>query len=120
MNKYKVLIALSILIISFFVFRYFYLGNPRLILTNVDNSTIDSVYVQVTGNNYFIQKIEPGKAKTIRVNPLSDSDIVVFTQNREYEIVIGIYLDRASAGGYIKAKITGDSLVSFEHKRGVL
>jgi len=119
-NKVKILIGVSILIVTFLIFRYYYLGNPRLILTNVDNRSINSIQVQVTGNNYFIPEISPGDTKTIRVNPLSDSDISIFTQNKENEIIIGIYLDKASTGGYIKAKITRDSLVSFEHKRGVL
>ena len=118
--KFKIFLVFLVLTSIFLVFRYYYLGNPRLIITNTDDVSVDSIHVQLTGNSYFISEIDPRETKTIRLNPLSDSDVAIFTQNREYEIIIGINLDRASTGGFIKAEITRDSLVSFEHKSGIL
>ncbi len=118
--KFKIFLVFLVLTSIFLVFRYYYLGNPRLIITNTDDVSVDSIHVQLTGNSYFISEIDPRETKTIRLNPLSDSDVAIFTQNREYEIIIGINLDRASTGGFIKAEITSDSLVSFEHKSGIL
>lgn len=121
-KKNTLITVLTILIIGggYLIFRYYFLGNPRLILENVGTNDIHNIEVAVSGNSYLIKKITQGKQKTIRVDPLTDSDIKLIMKNGNDTLTIPIYLDRASTGGYIQAKITSDSLIDFKYKRGFL
>ena len=123
MNRLPYSIVFSILIflvIGFILIEYYWLGNPRLYLTNVGKSSIDSIEVVVSGNTYNIGTLPSGSTKMIRVDPLTDSDIKLHISNTNKTLIINTYLDRASTGGYIEASITQDSLISFTHKRGLL
>lgn len=119
-NKLLLTLFLILLVISYLFFRNQFLGNPRLILNNVGVTNIDSIHVVVSGNTYLLENLSKGGKKTIRIDPLTDSNIILFTENKKNKIIINTYLDRASTGGYIKAKITQDSLVYFKHEVGFL
>ncbi|MDR9419251.1 hypothetical protein [Gracilimonas sp.] len=81
---------------------------------------IDSINVKVTGNTYFLEKLERGEQRTIRIDPKADSHISITTENEKHVLTIDTYLDQGSTGGSIKAEITTDSVISFIHRRGLL
>lgn len=117
----KILIALGVitlLIGAFFALR-FYTGNPRLMIINEGDTDIKAVEVLVSGNNYTLDDIAAGDKRTLRINPEWDSSIKLII-NKKDTLLIGAYLDQSSTGGYIKAHITEDSLISFKYKRGLL
>ncbi|MEX0594934.1 MAG: hypothetical protein WD512_00405 [Candidatus Paceibacterota bacterium] len=122
LNKKKIgaIIFVALLSIGLIIFSNNYLGHPKLIIVNVGTKDINSIHVTVTGNEYFIDALEKGEETVLRINPKSDSDILITTENKKHTLIINTYLDRASTGGYIKAEITTDSLISFVHKRGLL
>ncbi|HSH25790.1 MAG TPA: hypothetical protein VLA13_09680 [Massilibacterium sp.] len=123
MIKRKKTVALLFIVLFSFgliYISYNHLGNPKLILVNVGHKDIDSVYVTVTGNSYFINTLKKGTETELRIDPKADSDIKLTTENRRYTIIINTYLGRGSTGGYIRAEITTDSLITFVHKRGLL
>ncbi len=118
-KKALITLGVVILLIGIFFALRFYAGNPRVIILNEGNKDMNTIEILVSGNSYTLDNVAPGEERTVRIKPEWDSNIRLII-NKKDTLLIDTYLDQGSTGGYIKARITEDSLISFKHKRGLL
>lgn len=80
-----------------------------LTLINTGTEVLRAVTVEVTGRSYRLGDISPGASKTVKVNPVSESHIVVRFPTG-LSMIIDCYLE-PGYGGEIRAKVTSQAVV---------
>lgn len=110
----RVLWVTAILVLILILIFAVYLFLPRgviVIVNNVGKVPLQEVWVHVTGMSYSFGNIAPGKSRSIRVNPTSESHVEVSfrTPNeRPRSMVAGCYFEH-NYSGTVTVEVDGAS-----------
>ena len=107
MKKFIVFAAV-VFVVWYWTFRY--TNGVQFTLKNVGSETLHSVTVEVTGKSYTLSDISPGASRTVKVDPISESDIKLRLP-RGPVLTIDCYLEH-DYGGSIEANVTSQAVVS--------
>jgi len=94
-------------------------GGTKVLLKNVDDKPLRSVFLHVTGNSYELGELDPGETRALKVYPTGESHIEIEHLDLDGEkkrLLVDCYIEPRS-GGTVKIEVNNDSVVKTSHNR---
>lgn len=102
-------IVVVILALSIICLGCFGTDATELIIENVSDENIHDIRVNVTGNQYTIEKLIAGEKTKLNINVTDESAVYLVNANGD-SLYLDVYLE-PNYGGKIEAGITSDSVL---------